>query len=138
MNLKNSWMNDMKMEELAPLIISTCIEFLEQSPRCTKYHPEQNVFILDSKVIARIIRYEGNLRAQIDQTETRFFTKLLTEGLKYNVIDSPIRKAKYSIQDYSKFNTFSVKLEKIGGLRVLSGMKPKYIGDTKYVPVAND
>lgn len=138
MNLKNSWMNNMKMEELAPLVISTCIEYLEDRPYGTKYHPEHNVYVLDSKMIARIIRHEGSFKAQVDQSETRFFNRLLKEGLDMNIIDSPIRKAKYSIKDYSRFNTFSVRLEKLGGLKVLSGKKPKYIGDVKYVPVGND
>lgn len=138
MNLKNSWMNNMKMEDLAPLVISTCIEYLESRPHGTKYHPKHNVFILDSKMIARIIRYEGSFKAQVEQSETRFFNKLLKEGLGMNIIDSPIRKAKYSIEDYTRFNTFSVKLEKLRGLRVLSGKKPKYVGDVKYVAVGND
>lgn len=131
-------MNNMKMEELAPLVISTCIEYLDDRPCGTKYHPEYNIYVLDSKIVARIIRHEGNFKAQVEQSETRFFNRLLKEGLGMNIIVSPIRKAKYSVEEYSRFNTFSVILKKLGGLRVLSGMKPKYIGETKYVPVGND
>jgi len=131
-------MNNMKMEDLAPLVISTCVEYLENRPHGTKYHPEYNVYVLDSKITAKIIRHEGNFKAQVDQAETRFFNRLLKEGLEMNIIDSPIRKAKYSIEDYSRFNTFSVKIVKLAGLKILSGKKPKYIGDIKYVPVGND
>lgn len=128
----------MKMKDLAPLLLTYCIDYLRKRPVGTRFHPKTNEFYLDGKTMAKIIRHDGNLRAQTNKSETRFFTDIIHELKLFGRIDSPIHKESFEITPNNNFQREAITVHKIKFLNIISGRKPIVVGDTKYVPVADD
>ena len=126
------------MKDLAPLLLTHCIDFLRSRPVGTRYRPKTNEFFLDGKTMAKIIRHDGNLRAQTNQSETRFFTEIIQELKLIGRVNSPIHKESFEITPNTDFQREAITVRKIKVLDVLTGRKPMYIGEIKYVPVADD
>lgn len=126
------------MKDLAPLLLTHCIDYLRDRPTGTRYHPKENEYFLDGKLMARIIRHEGNLRAQVNQSESRFFTQIIHELKDFGRIDSPIHKEIFEVMANDNFHRESITVRKVRMLDVLKGRKPMYVGDVKYVPVGDD
>ena len=117
----------MKVEYIAHLILDYCILFLNTSPVGTKYHPEKDVYRLDSKLLIRIIRYDGNMRAEVTQKESIFGNKVLKELVKIGLITSNFDGKTYEcIEDYS-FNKFNVIVRKVKKIKLPIGRPAKYI-----------
>jgi len=138
MSLKNYWMSNMKIEYVAPLVISNCIKFLNDRPPYTKYHPGNNEFVLDGKIISKIIRHDGNFKAKTTVDEVNFFNRMLKHviddgGIVYSVLNNN----EYLVEEYSKFGEFSVKVSKVIKTRKLRGRKPKYIGGNNNVTMGH-
>lgn len=128
----------MKMKDLAPLLLTYCIDYLRERPVGTSFHPKTNEFYLDGKLMAKIIRHNGNLRAQTNQSETRFFTDIIHELKLFGRVDSPIHKESFEITPNNDFQREAITVRKIKVLDILKGRKPIFVGETKYVPVADD
>jgi len=129
----------MKMKYLSVLAISYCIQYLENRPIGTTYHPKKDIFLLDGKTATKIIKYEGNLKATTTPSETRFFTQMLKQIVnETNIFKSITNNEKYYISEETKYNRYSIKFERTGLIRNLRGRKPEYIGSMKNVQMAND
>jgi hypothetical protein len=100
----------MNIQYLAPLILASCIEYLRKRDVNTKYHPKQDEFFLDSKTIARIIRYNGDLRATISNEEATFFGKVITTLVAEETVESPLRKESYSVRENNDFQRKAINV----------------------------
>ena len=121
-------MNDMKPKYVASLTISYCIEFLEKRPVGTKFHPDKNKILLDGKVMTKIIRYDGNLRAQTKQGEVRYFGAMLKSIInETSVFKSITTNEKYYISENTDYNRYALEFEKTGLLKSIKGRKPQYL-----------
>jgi hypothetical protein len=110
------------IETVAPIVIRYCIEFLQTRPIGTMYHPDHDTYVLDGRVIAKILHYDGNLMASPDPYDQRDYSHMLS----YLVDTTPIIHAPepYRLTHHHSFSRISVKLEKV--------IKPKFIG-ARYV-----
>lgn len=87
----------MKMKDVAPLILEKCLQFLAQRPLNTRYHPRKDEYVLDTYMMARIIRYDGNLHATVSQADSLFCNKVLKDLMEDQIIKLPLSSKKYSI-----------------------------------------
>lgn len=126
------------MKDLAPLLLTYCIDFLRERPVGTRYHPKTNEFYLDGKTMARIIRHGGNLRAQTNSSETRFFTEIIYELSLFGRVDSPIHKESFDVKTNSDFQRKAIIVHKVKVFDSLRGRKPIGIGDPQNVAVSDD
>lgn len=93
---------------LAPLVLSHCVEFLKQRPVGTRFHPKKNQYYLDSKMITRIIRYDGDFRATVDSSETKFFGNMIRVMILMELLESPIRKEMFQVVENTDFNRVAI------------------------------
>lgn len=123
----------MNIYYLAPLILAHCIEYLRKQDGGTKYHPTEDAFFLDSKTMARIIRYEGDYRATVTNTECTFFGRVISVLLQQGIVDSPIRKESFRIEENKDFDKKAINIyfqrkilpnlgRPIGGIRNVSNV----------------
>lgn len=127
------------MKELAPLLFVYCVDYLKERPIGTRYHPKSNEYVLDGKLMARIIRHNGNLRAQITQSEGRFFTTIVNELKDISKIHSPLNNEVFEIREDDRgFNNGYVVARKIKFLNIFNERKAKHVGDIEYVTMVND
>jgi len=123
----------MKIENLAPLVLSHCIEFLRSRPIGTKYRPKESEFYLDSKMMTRIVRYHGDFRAETTQAETLFFSRIITSLKQMNIIESPIRRETFEVLENNDFRCEAITVRKMKKLDMFKG-RP-IIGEIKDVNV---
>jgi len=132
-------MRKMNKEFLVPIVINSCVDFLKNRPINTTFHPNEGEYILDGKIVAKIMRHDGYLRAKVEPKELTFFTNVLKYGLNNNIIVESMNDDNiYKIDEFSKFGRFSVKIINVRKKRKLLGTKPKVIEGVKYVPVGYD
>ena len=126
----------MKIEFVAPLVVSTCIKFLNTRPPYTKYHPDKDVFVLDGKIISKIIRHDGNFRAKTTTEEITFFNRMLKHVINEGgIVYSVMNNNEYIVEEYSRFGDFSVKVSRIIKTRKLRGRKP--VGGRNHVAMGH-
>jgi hypothetical protein len=115
----------MKMEYLAGIAISYCLDYLKKRPIGTTYHPDIDQFILDGKTAARILKYEGNLQASVNPSEIRFFTIMLKSIYnETSTFKSIFSDEKYFLTINTNFNRYAIEFEKTHFMRSLKGRKP--------------
>lgn len=117
----------MKTSDLAPLILDCCIAFLKERPTGTRYHPESDKYIIDTHMMARIIRHSGDFRAQVTQPESVFCARLMKQLVHESVVNSAITKNRYEVIENNNFNTFSITAKRLKMFEVFRGKKPKYV-----------
>jgi hypothetical protein len=118
----------MKQEYIANLIISYALEFTKERPIGTTFHPKKNIFNLDGKTIAKIIRYDGNLQASVAGKEVRFFNDMLKIILKDpSLFKSTLTNEAFFTKENENTNKFSVQFEKTNSFTMLRGRKPKFL-----------
>lgn len=89
----------MRVENTAPIILDACINFLKDRPTNTKYHPKEGVYIIDTITMARIIWHEGNLRAEVNQDETRLCNHFIKALIEQKNVKSVMTSHKYNITE---------------------------------------
>lgn len=108
----------MKTENLSPLILDIIIQFLDTRPIGTKYHPRHNEYYVDARLMARVIRYNGNLMARVSLSESTFFSQLLQyllrEGSSGKTVSSSLHKGKYVCKNVDGFQRLVVCVKKVG------------------------
>lgn len=104
----------MKTEDLTPLLIDVIIQFLDTRPIGTKYHPRKNEYIVDTRLMARVIRHGGNLMARVDHSENVFFSQLLSYLVKEKTIASSIHMGKYYCESIDGYTRLLVRVKKLG------------------------
>ena len=102
----------MRTSDLAPLVLDTCLLFLETRPTGTRYHPKDDEFVIDASLMARIIRHDGDLRSQVTQSEQTFFSRLMTALIKQNIVPSVTTNEKYEVLEDRRFNRFQIIVNK--------------------------
>lgn len=122
----------MKMEHLAPLVLDYCIAFLKERNTGTKYHPEKDVYMLDATMMARIVRHGGKFKAQVEQSESLFFNRMMKVLLHQGLVHSVSTSAKYDISEDTRFDRFAILVEKTKFFEPLKGRKPKFLGEEIY------
>lgn len=118
----------MKTKELAPLIVDACIEYLRKKDIGTKYHPYKDTFLIDTWLMARILRHNGNLQAQIRQDESLLMNKFIKSLIDQKQISSVLTDNKYNIEEQKDRKRLSILVTKIH-IIAFRGRKPKYIGE---------
>lgn len=103
----------MKIKTLAPLIIDYCISYLKEKEVGTKYRPGKFKFMLDSKVMARIIWHNGNMQATTTQDETVLMTNFIKSVQEQGIIESITTNNKYKITTKENHNKPAIYIERI-------------------------
>lgn len=106
-------MVNMKIETVSALVLSYCIEFLRKRPSCTKYRPKDNEFFLDSKMIARIVRYNGDFRAETSQSELKFFSEVIKNLISMSIVELPSKNELFEIKEDRDYKYLSIRVKKI-------------------------
>ena len=117
----------MKTKELAPLIIDACIDYLHGREIGSKYRPEKETYFIDTKLMARILRHNGNLQAQVTQDETLLMNKFLKILVEKKIFNSILTDNKYSVEEKQNGKKLSIIVKRINTL-TLRGRKPKFMG----------
>ena len=123
----------MKSCDLAPIVLDYCVQFLDERPIGTRYHPKKGLYIVDAHMIARIIRHQGNMRAQVTREESLFCNRIMKELVNLNIVSAPISRATYECTEDYTFNRFDVKVKRIKHLKIFKGRKPKILEDKENV-----
>jgi hypothetical protein len=121
----------MKYDYVSQLVLSYCIEYIKSRPIGTTYHPRENEFLLDGRVMAKIVKYNGNLMASVEGNELKYFNNILRYILnETSVFKSLLSKENFSIKEVHKFDKLSIQFNNMGNILFEKrGRKPKYIGE---------
>jgi hypothetical protein len=114
----------MQTQDLTPLLIDVIIQFLDTRPIGTKYHPKKNEYIIDTRLMARVIRHNGNLMARVDHSENVFFSQLLSYLVKERTVSSSIHMGKYYCEAIDGYTRLLVRVKKLGIFSRLDGFQP--------------
>jgi hypothetical protein len=96
------------------LLIDVIIQFLDTRPIGTKYHPKKNEYIIDTRLMARVIRHGGNLMARVDHSENVFFSQLLSYLVREKTIPSSLHMGKYYCEEINGYTRLLVRVKKLG------------------------
>ena len=124
----------MDMFKLSPLILAHCIEYLRQRPINTKYHPSKGKYFLDGKLIARIIRHNGDLRATITTSEASFFGRVVKTLIHNEYIESPIKSEVFEVKENNNFHKLAIDVYDTRKILPLRG-KVVQLRSEKYEPI---
>lgn len=114
----------MKTEDLTPLLLDVVIQFLDSRPIGTKFHPRKNEYIVDTRLMARIIRHGGRLSAQLDGSETKFFMQLLSYLAEKKTVSSSIHMGKYYCERLDDYTRLVLRVKKLGVFNRNEGFAP--------------
>jgi len=114
----------METKDLSPLLLDVCIQYLDTRPIGTKYHPHKNDYVIDTRLMARIIRHGGNLQARIDHSENVFFSQLLTYLIKEKTVQSSLHRGKYYCESVDGFTRLLIRVKKLGIFNHIEGFPP--------------
>lgn len=96
------------------MLIDVIIQFLDTRPIGTKYHPKKNEYIIDTRLMARVIRHGGNLMARVDHSENVFFSQLLSYLVREKTIPSSLHMGKYYCEEINGYTRLLVRVKKLG------------------------
>ena len=113
----------MKMKDVAPLILEKCLQYLAERPINTRYHPRKDEYVLDTYMMARIIRYDGNLQATVTQADSLFCNKVLKDLVEEQIIKVPLSNKKFSVIGDENKKRFTIYVKKMT-LFSKDGFKP--------------
>lgn len=114
----------METKDLTPLLLDVCIQYLDTRPIGTKYHPRKNEYVIDTRLMARIIRHGGNLMARVDHSENTFFSQLLSYLVKERTIPSSLHMGKYYCENIDGFSRMLIRVKKLGIFNHVEGFPP--------------
>ena len=114
----------METKDLTPLLLDVCIQYLDTRPIGTKYHPRKNEYIIDTRLMARVIRHSGNLMARVDHSENKFFSQLLTYLIEKKTVPSSLRMGKYYCENIDGYPRLYIRVKKLGIFNHLEGFPP--------------
>jgi len=120
----------MNMESLAPLIMTYCVEWARERDIGTKYHPKKYHYYVDSRMMARIIRHNGDFHAEIGSHETSFFGRIIKILIEMETVQSVLRKETFDIKENNNFNRMSIDITMNKGFKKIKG-RPISIGSVK-------
>jgi len=127
----------MQTKDLGPLVLDYCISFLDERDIGSKYHPSKDTYVLEASLMARIIKYNGDFRSAVQQSDTLFFSRLLKQMLSDGIVFSVTTRDKFGLKEDTRFNRFSVIIERKKHLPPLRGRYPKYLGERKHDTIRN-
>ena len=81
--------------EIAPFAIEKAISEIEKRNKKTSLHPEKDRFILDAKILARLCRHYGNMKAKLSETEITFYQNVIMYCKNKKIIPSYFDKKIY-------------------------------------------
>jgi hypothetical protein len=114
----------LRTEDLTPLLLDVVIQYLDTRPIGTKFHPHKNEYIIDTRLMARVIRHNGNLMARVDQSENVFFSQLLTYLIKNKTIPSSLHMGKYYCENIDGYTRLLIRVKKLGIFNRYEGFQP--------------
>lgn len=126
----------MNLYDLGPLILSHCIDFLRKREEGTKYHPTKDIYYLDSKMMARIIRHNGDFRATTDNSETTFFGKIINILIEMQFVDSTSHNETFEVSENNNFNRVAIDVKRVNKHIIKRGRKPTLVKEVIYEPNA--
>ena len=124
----------MDLYNLSPLILAHCIEYLRERPINTKYHPSKGKYFLDGKLMARIIRHKGDLRASISNGEAIFFGKVVKTLIHNEFVESPIKNEVFEVKENNNFHKLAINVYDTKRMLPLRGKVVK-LRSEKYEPI---
>jgi len=116
----------MKTRELAPLLIDICIQYLKSKDIGTKYRPSKNSYLIDTYLMVRILRKNGNMQAQVFQDESVLMNQFLKKCLEEKIIKSVLTNKRYIVEEISDRRRLTLKFKRVQKVNGL-GRKPKYL-----------
>ena len=87
----------MRINSIAPYMLDYCIQFLRTKVVGTKYRPEANTFLIDPRLLCRIIKNDGNLHKDVDRKDVIFCSAVVQEWIKAKHIRLPLGRGTYNI-----------------------------------------
>lgn len=128
----------MQTKDLAPLLLDVCIDCLELRPVGTKYHPYKNEYVVDARVLARIIRHGGALNARLTQSENVFFSQMLQALIELKTIPSNLHIGKYYAEELNGYSRLVIRVKKLGLFRRHEGFNTNVEYDENEVETKED
>lgn len=89
-----------RVDELARIALEITVAWLKRTREIgTKYRLSVNTFLVDAHLMARILRHEGNLKAQLTLAEIKFYQKII-DYLKNKGFKAMFENAEFFCQPY--------------------------------------
>ena len=119
----------------SPVILRFAVEFIKDEFKIgSKYHPDKDMFIIDSKLLARIWFYERNLLAEVAPAHSIYCSKILQWLANEGVVGSPFDKGGFKIERTNN-GSCDIKVIKYSRLDISNTGKTekrKWVSQTQY------
>lgn len=86
------------LQNLAPQSLELCFQFFDEKGIDTLYHKSENEIILDGKLMARILKYDGNMQKILSNQDIRFYSQLLQQIIKKTRFNGILKNCEYIAQ----------------------------------------
>ena len=134
----------MKINNIAPYLLDYSIQYLKTKVVGTKYRPEANTFLMDPRLLCRIIKHDGNLYAKVNRKDVNFCTVVMKEWVKSNEIKLPFGRGTYRVKEDGADFDYRVVIKRntlFGGKEDVGKLADEIISNKAVEtrqPVAND
>jgi len=135
----------MNINNIAPYLLDYCVQYLKTRSVGSKYRPEANTFLIDPRLLCRIIKHDGNLYAKVNRSDVNFCTIVMKEWVKINKVKLPLGRGTYRIVEEDIEFDFRVVIKKhmiFGGIEDGIGKSKDEVGSSQAIEtrqaVAND
>ena len=135
----------MQINNIAPYLLDYSVQFLKTRSVGSKYRPEANTFLIDPRLLCRIIKHDGNLYAKVSRSEVNFCTVVMKEWVNSQHIKLPFGRGTYRVKEDGAEYDYRVVIKKhtiFGGSEDDNGKSTDEVSAGKTVetikPVAND
>jgi|GEM_PF-4490376 len=115
----------MKIDFIAPIVLDYAVQFLRRRPIGTKYHPQTNIFIIDCKLLSRILKHNGNMKAETTKSENMFSAHIIQYLIEERIIQSSFSSGSYEIKTKNGLN-YAIEVVKYGKLHSVLNKGGKY------------
>jgi len=112
----------MEIDIVSPIVLDYAIQYLNHRPIGTKYHPRGNHFIIDCKMLSRILKHDGNLKAKTTKSENMFSAQILKYLIETEIIHSALWSGTYVIRSKDGLN-YAIEVIKYNKLHSIFGKK---------------
>lgn len=103
--------------QLAPLAIEACLFYIKNHMKKTsRYREGEHCYVLEPKLMARIIKHGGNMKAAVQETETRFFYHLLRWAVSEHKFKSAYSNARFQCEVVKTNDPYRVRVQASGVL----------------------
>ncbi len=106
-------MNEEK-KQLAPLALEATLHYIKNHMKDSSHYLGESQYLIEPKLMARIIKHGGDMKAHVPQTETKFFYYLLRWCAAERNIKSEYSNARFECSVEQSANPYQLRVKAFG------------------------